>query len=204
MLKRVSRNAKNKPPAPRPQEKKPEKANKTPDRARRSSYLEEYADRDSFTTAEEYLEELKREKAASKKNKGGRPSVMKPDVVRKLEHALVYDVSVEAACLMAGISRQTYYDFLKRCPKFADRIADLREAVYARIQMNVMTEAEVNPEFGMRVLERRRRTQWATRQEVAHEGAVTNRHEVDPKTAALIKSAMGSFGKKVKQLQDAK
>ena len=44
------------------------------------------------------------------KNKGGRPTVMTEDVIRKLEDAFAHDLSDTEACLYAGIGRTTLFD----------------------------------------------------------------------------------------------
>lgn len=64
--------------------------------------------------------------AKKKVNKGGRPTVMTDSVVVKLEHAFAIDCTVEEACSYAEISRDAFYDYLKKYPKFSDRIAELR------------------------------------------------------------------------------
>src|SRR3990167_10549237 len=60
-------------------------------------------------------------------NKGGRPTDFTKETVNKLEQAFAIDCSVEEACSYAEISRQAFYDWIKKNPVFADRIADLRE-----------------------------------------------------------------------------
>jgi hypothetical protein len=60
------------------------------------------------------------------KDKGGRPTVMTPDTVNKLEYAFSIGASAEEATHYAGISRNTFYEWLKRNPQYQDRIDDLR------------------------------------------------------------------------------
>jgi hypothetical protein len=49
----------------------------------------------------------------------GRPTVMTPATVQKLEAALRDGFSVEMACHVSDISRSAYYDHLDRSPDFA-------------------------------------------------------------------------------------
>jgi len=51
---------------------------------------------------------------------------MTPDTLAKLEMAFSMDCSILEACLVAGIARDTYYDYLKVNPAFADRAKLLR------------------------------------------------------------------------------
>lgn len=53
----------------------------------------------------------------------GRPTVITDAIVGILEDAFRVDATVTQACSLAGISRDAYYDKLKRDPEFSDRIA---------------------------------------------------------------------------------
>lgn len=140
---------------------------------------------------------LKGKEYENKPKKHGRQPVVTQEIVRKLEDSFCYDSTVEEACLVAGISRSTYYDFVKKFPAFADRIAELREAPTFVIRKKIVQVAEHDADMGMKYVERKRKGEFSTRTEVAHSGEVMNRHAVDPEQAALIKKAMGNFGRKV-------
>lgn len=58
--------------------------------------------------------------------KVGRPSLDTPEVRRKIEEAAALDASVEEIAFYADISRDTYYEILKKDPKFSDRVKALR------------------------------------------------------------------------------
>lgn len=139
----------------------------------------------------------KEEKTKKEKEKGGRPPVVTQEVVGKLEIAFAYDATVEEACMDAGISADAYYDFLKKHPTFSDRVAALRNAPLYTIRKKIVQEAQHNADLGLKYVERKRKLEFSTRTEVAHSGEVVDRHTVDPDTAALIKKAMGNFGRKV-------
>lgn len=57
----------------------------------------------------------------------GRPSTVTKDVVAKLEHAFMMDAGITQACIYAGISRDAYYRYVDKHPKFATRTKELRE-----------------------------------------------------------------------------
>lgn len=57
----------------------------------------------------------------------GRKSIMTNDVVAKLENVFSIGGSDVEACLMAGISRDTLYDYQKAHPEFVDRKNMLKE-----------------------------------------------------------------------------
>ena len=51
----------------------------------------------------------------------GRPTVMTPDVLQKLEDAFMNAFTDEMACLYAGISEAALYEYCNKHPKFAER-----------------------------------------------------------------------------------
>jgi hypothetical protein len=68
--------------------------------------------------------------------KVGRPLKINDECVNKLEQAFAIGASDTEACSFAGISRQTYYMYLKKNPEFLDRINQLK----TRLPMKAKTE----------------------------------------------------------------
>ena len=58
--------------------------------------------------------------------KVGRPPKIKDDIVNKLEQAFSIGATDTEACNFAGISRQSYYTYLKKNPEFLDRVTELK------------------------------------------------------------------------------
>ena len=90
-------------------------------------------------------------------NKGGRPSVVTPEVVTKLEQAFAIDASVEEACSYADISRKVYYEYLKRNPAFSDRIEELRQRPVLKARQTVATKLSESYSNAMDYLKRKRK-----------------------------------------------
>lgn len=63
----------------------------------------------------------------STENTGGRPTVMTPDVLQKLEYAFSLGCSDRKACLYAGIAESTLYNYQQDNPAFLERKAALKE-----------------------------------------------------------------------------
>lgn len=61
-----------------------------------------------------------------KKNKGGRPTAMTEETVRKLEQAFSNGATDLEACSYAGIAKQTLYEYQKKTPAFKDRKESLK------------------------------------------------------------------------------
>lgn len=80
-----------------------------------------------------------RHSEGNKETKGrGRPTVVTPEVVSKLELAFSYGCTTREACIYAGISHEAFYSFIQSNPDFADRRDELRlKPILAARQMIV-------------------------------------------------------------------
>ncbi len=67
---------------------------------------------------------------AKKKNVGGRPEKITPEVVKKLKQIFMYDGTVEEACLYAWISKVTYYAKVKKDANFLNEMNQARLYAY--------------------------------------------------------------------------
>lgn len=56
----------------------------------------------------------------------GRPAKIDDKIVKKLEESFAIGANDTEACSYAGISRQSYYTYLKKNPKFFDRVQQLK------------------------------------------------------------------------------
>ncbi len=73
----------------------------------------------------------------AKKSNAGRPTVMTPEVVCKLEEAFSLGCTDEEACFHAGISRSTLHKYCTETPKFSDRKELLKKAVVFKARKEV-------------------------------------------------------------------
>jgi hypothetical protein len=86
----------------------------------------------------------------------GRPTVMTKDVVNKLEYAFSLGCTDVQACLYAGISKQTLYDYQDKTPGFTDRKQTLKENPVLLAKENVMSALkDKNVSISTWLLERR-------------------------------------------------
>lgn len=95
-------------------------------------------------------------KPAKDKNKVGRPTKMTDDVVNKLEFAFMRGLSDQEACLYAGISKQTLYNYQNDHPEFIDQKASFKSNVKMHAKLNLAKEVieKKNVELSLFVLER--------------------------------------------------
>lgn len=99
------------------------------------------------------------------KHPGGRPSVVTPDVVAKLESAFAIGCSKVEACLFAGIGRDAFYNYLAKNPQFADRILELQNRPILKAR-NTIVDSLSDPKNAQWFLERKRKKEFSTRSEL--------------------------------------
>ena len=63
------------------------------------------------------------------KDKGGRPPSITKDILNKLEQGFVNDLTDEEACLYAGISPATLYNYQNKNPEFIERKRTLKRSL---------------------------------------------------------------------------
>lgn len=91
-----------------------------------------------------------------------------PEVVKKLEEAFAMDCPVSEACLYAGISRTTYYEWIKLNPELANRFEELRDKPVLKARSTIVQGLD-NVGTAQWYIERKRKAEFTSRQE--HTGA---------------------------------
>lgn len=122
---------------------------------------------------------------------GGRPPKFTDVVVGKLEEVFALDGTIEEACFYAGIHRDTYYENIKKQPKLADRFEALRLTPVLKARTTVVAGIGSNYGNAMDYLARKRKHEFAPRQEVtgANGEALFNdetKHKANSAIDALI------------------
>lgn len=100
----------------------------------------------------------------------GRPTIMTPDMVNKLEQAFSMGCSDLEACLYAGISKQTLYNYQAKNPEFVDRKEQLKEQLVLKARTVIANALNNKDENTAKwYLERKAKKEFSTRQEVTGE-----------------------------------
>ena len=100
------------------------------------------------------------------KNKGGRPTVMTPETVKKLEDAFIIGCTDEEACFYANISKPTLYDYIKLHPEFSDRKEALKKSPSFKAKKNIVNALEEgDKETSKWYLERKNKDEFSTKTE---------------------------------------
>lgn len=88
----------------------------------------------NLTSTRKPSQKATKNKETEQKNKGGRPSKFTEEVVRKLEEAFRCAWSDTDACAYAGISRETFYDWMDENRRFSDNFTkEMQEDFISRI-----------------------------------------------------------------------
>lgn len=85
---------------------------------------------------------------------GGRPLSISMDKIRKLEEAFSYDASPKEACFYAGVGVSTYYEWLNRWPKLAERFEEVRQHPVLLARQTIVNNLK-NPATAAWYLERK-------------------------------------------------
>ncbi len=115
------------------------------------------------------MAELTNQVSENKEETRGRPTVMTPDVINKLEQAFSIDATVSEACTYAGIAKATYYEFVKGNPEYMDKFDALREKPVLLARQTVVNGIKDSFDNAMRYLERKKKKEFSSRQEVTGE-----------------------------------
>lgn len=114
-----------------------------------------------------------------KKNKGGRPPVMTPAVVGKVELGFSKGLNKTECAKFAGISRDTLYEYIKENPKFSDRIEELQSHPSMKAKINLADRIEKGDiEASKWYLERKNRDEFSLKQQVDTTVTVTKLEDI--------------------------
>jgi hypothetical protein len=104
-----------------------------------------------------------------KKDKGGRPTVMTQDAILLLKQAFMWDATVEEACAHAEVSRNAFYEYLKKHPEFQNTVDTLRQHPTLKARQTVVKSLE-EPNMAFRYLERKRKKEFGANVDITSDG----------------------------------
>lgn len=121
----------------------------------------------------------------AKKSNAGRPTVLTPDVIDKLEMCFANGGNDKQACLFAGIHPATLYNYQNENPEFIERKEMLKESVSLHAINNVARKIKDKKtpdlELSKWWLERRSKSEFSLRQElVGRDGGAIEVTAIDP------------------------
>ncbi len=104
---------------------------------------------------------------AKKKSNAGRPTVMTPEVIAKLEYGFMKGLTDLECCLYAGISKDALYDYCNKYPEFSDRKEELKKQPSVQAKINVTEAIEMGDiDLSKWYLERKNKDEFSLKQEI--------------------------------------
>lgn len=104
------------------------------------------------------------------KNKGGRPTSVTEEALKKLELAFAEGATDAEACFLADISPATLYNYQEKHPEFIERKEGLKSRPIMLARKTVNEGIKHDPDLALRFLERKKKDEFSVRQEFEHSG----------------------------------
>ena len=98
------------------------------------------------------------------KHAGGRPTLMTPETLNKLEEVFAIGGTDQEAIFYADISHQTLYNYQEKHPEFLERKEKLRERPILKARQTIVKSLD-EPEHAKWYLERKAKREFAERKE---------------------------------------
>jgi hypothetical protein len=95
----------------------------------------------------------------------GRPTVMTPEVIRKIEEIAALDGTIAEMALFAGIHQDTIYAHMKADPEFSERIKTLRETPVLKARRTIVASL-ADPVHAFKYVERKKRKEFGANVDV--------------------------------------
>lgn len=111
----------------------------------------------------------------------GRPTVMTPVTIDKLEEAFEWGCSDLEACLHAGIGKTALYDYQTANPDFAERKEQLKKNPTLRARRTVYKDIAENSDLALKYLERKEKDEFSTKTESDHNLTFTQMPKIEVK-----------------------
>ncbi len=93
----------------------------------------------------------------------GHPTVMTEEVIQQLEAAFLLGCTDLEACLKAGISKSTLYNYQNEYPEFLERKELLKKNPTYRARVCVYQSLRLDPELALKYLERKEKNEFSPR-----------------------------------------
>jgi len=97
--------------------------------------------------------------------KVGRPNIITPEIISKLEEVFAIGGTDEEACFYADIGKSTLYNYQQDHPEFVERKETLKERPILKARQTIVKGLE-DPDNAKWFLERKRKSEFASRQEL--------------------------------------
>lgn len=118
----------------------------------------------------------------------GRPRKITNEVVGKLEYAFMKGFNISEACDYAAISRDTYYEKLKKSKEFSDRMERAKTNLQRKAKLNLAEAIESgNLDESKYYLERKCKDEFSVKQEINVAGEINHSNPFESLTTEELK-----------------
>ena len=97
--------------------------------------------------------------------KNGRPTIMTPEVIEKLEEAFAWGCTDIEACLWADIGEKTLYNYQEKTPGFVQRKERLKQTQILKARQSISSAMKRDPNLALKYLERKAKAEFSLRTE---------------------------------------
>lgn len=121
-------------------------------------------------------------------SKGGRPTKMTPETVKKLDDAFLLGCTDEEACFYAEISKQTLYNYQDANPEYVDRKERLKQNPFFKARQSILSGITDSADIALKFMERKKKDEFGTKQNIEHSGNISIEsvlNDLDGKSAGL-------------------
>lgn len=94
----------------------------------------------------------------------GRPTIMTPETISKLEEVFSIGGSDNEACFYAGIGKSTLYNYQQEHPEFVERKEALKERPILKARQTVVKSLD-DADMALKFLERKKKDEFSLRTE---------------------------------------
>ena len=106
----------------------------------------------------------------------GRPTLMTPETLEKLELAFCQGFTDLQACIFANISRDVFYDYIKRNPSFGDRKEELKKMIDIEAKIKLVEAIKNGDMASVKFwLERKCKDEFSLKTETEHSGQIQSK-----------------------------
>lgn len=99
----------------------------------------------------------------------GRPTVMTPETIAKLEEVFAIGGSDEEAIFYAGITKTPFYAYQAEHPEFKERKEALKQKPFLKARQTIVKSLD-DPEYAFKYMERKKKSEFAQRTELTGAG----------------------------------
>lgn len=124
------------------------------------------AKKNDITVKKKKKKYKKRGRPKKPKNKGGQPTVMTEDVLKKLKEAFKLGATDEEACSYADISTTAFYDYQKRTKGYAEKKQAWKESPNLIARQAVIRDMAKDGSLALKYLERKKKDEFSLRKEI--------------------------------------